>query len=1231
LCFDTAEALIEVKCSVFPSFEANPLFASTDTVVQFYNRSQNATAYEWIIDGTPVSRSKDFQRVFARPGEYKVCLKASNAYCEQTYCTILWVAEEVLDSANCSKVFVNTFGDPRGEDEAHAIVFLGDGSFIVGGSHSGKSALYFFNKKGKLVKNIDLGITNQKERISNMIKLNDEKLLCIGHTDLKSNTNLTYIFLFDIKSENIRWSKVISSNVVQIPRLYDLLKLPNGNALVVGQVSSKLNCIAFIMEINPLSGNIVWERSSTTHGCDNFTSVAKVNDNFYLIGRFNSGNSATFPGMRPTLTKISKSGSLIFQKDYLAPPNKTARLYNKGLIEDNGLVFPIYGDPDDDNLNKSKLYLAKVDYSGKMKWLRQYDFNANGVFAKNIMNTPAGYVLFGHYNYSGRNRAIFVIYTDKSGNVIWAKSIKIGEHNIAGNITWHNGYFNIVGFTNIFGQRDAFWMRLDQNGRILNSCPGYVKNISVEVNTIQKPFERNFNSNYYTSNIPYTDVYPRTIHRLAVDSILCKTADCIDTCDIAADAAIRVLDFLCVKDSFQVHAQICNTGNTTLPQGVPIRVYPSDPATFRTTPISTYFLRSDVHAGKCIIVSLKVKAHKDQTLYFTINDSGGDATPFNFQNRLTPTHVLECNFTNNWDALELSTPDFTLNLGSDTVLCKHMVRVLDAGPGFVSYRWQDGSTQQTFTAWEPGMYWVEVTDACGFTYRDTIVLREVSGTPIDLGKDTTICIGDTLHFQLKGYSNIQWSLKGFISCDTCNNVIIYPANPDTIVVKALNSQGCPTDDTLRVLALPQFQQFDTFVICAGDSLSYHGKVFREEGDYIVSFHPKTTCDSTYYLRLSLIEPTVTDLGVVKICKGDSVPALGRTISIAGLYTDTLKASNDCDSIVKIQVLLYPEHPMPLTGDTLLCDGDTAILKAAPELDNIQWTTGQSSQKISVNKSGVYGLRAIDTNGCTVEAHLQVRFVPPPTLNLDVMHESCRDSSDGSIHIIPPPNTDSLQYFINDKILSTTQITNLPPGTYVVKVVDTLGCQRDSSVTIHHGTEIEVQLGEDIVIDHLDTLLTIYAYVSKGKAVQFSWYVDGEELSDRDSIITITPRGSHTIRVVVVDHNGCTSADELLITFDVSTQIYVPNAFSPNGDGVNDQFSVFSKNGVAIIDRMAIYDRWGELIYEQFNLTTDGSETRFWDGTFKGKKLMPGVYAYIIEYHLITGEQGIKKGNVILLR
>jgi gliding motility-associated-like protein len=124
----------------------------------------------------------------------------------------------------------------------------------------------------------------------------------------------------------------------------------------------------------------------------------------------------------------------------------------------------------------------------------------------------------------------------------------------------------------------------------------------------------------------------------------------------------------------------------------------------------------------------------------------------------------------------------------------------------------------------------------------------------------------------------------------------------------------------------------------------------------------------------------------------------------------------------------------------------------------------------------------------------------------------------------------------------------------------------------------------------------------------------------------SPTVTTTYFAITTDSIGCQTEDTVIINVtDICGQYFVPNAFSPNGDGHNDMLQVFG-NGLCIQEMdFVIFDRWGEKIFESM------SQENGWDGTYKGKKMNPDTYAYYFSATLINGNTIQKSGNVTLVR
>ena len=130
----------------------------------------------------------------------------------------------------------------------------------------------------------------------------------------------------------------------------------------------------------------------------------------------------------------------------------------------------------------------------------------------------------------------------------------------------------------------------------------------------------------------------------------------------------------------------------------------------------------------------------------------------------------------------------------------------------------------------------------------------------------------------------------------------------------------------------------------------------------------------------------------------------------------------------------------------------------------------------------------------------------------------------------------------------------------------------------------------------------------GAGYTYRWTPDGDVATPDSSATTATPPESTTYTVTVTDRYGCTKDDTVFVRVNPvncgNPFVFIPNSFTPNGDGVND--IVFVRSDILAELHFVIYNRWGEKIFE-----TDSQDTG-WDGTFKGKECQRGAYDYYLK-------------------
>ena len=211
---------------------------------------------------------------------------------------------------------------------------------------------------------------------------------------------------------------------------------------------------------------------------------------------------------------------------------------------------------------------------------------------------------------------------------------------------------------------------------------------------------------------------------------------------------------------------------------------------------------------------------------------------------------------------------------------------------------------------------------------------------------------------------------------------------------------------------------------------------------------------------------------------------------------------------------------------------------------------------------------------------------------------------------------------------TLEVTE--PGWYGVEVQGSCGSFGDSIFVAEVEHLLFIDLGEDREIQFGETLLLPYSTNNNG-ALQFQWAVSGEDVLSCSNCPnpSANPSEDATYSVTITDENGCTATDQLFVKLIKNTKIYAPNAFSPNGDGVNDIFFLQGK-GNFIIKIFEVFDRWGNLVFEhragQVNKMSDG-----WDGTKRGKTMHAGVYVWYAEVLFLDDKSEIFSGDVLLLK
>ena len=388
------------------------------------------------------------------------------------------------------------------------------------------------------------------------------------------------------------------------------------------------------------------------------------------------------------------------------------------------------------------------------------------------------------------------------------------------------------------------------------------------------------------------------------------------------DATVNVEAAECDGDSITLTLTVCNEGSAPLPAEMPIAFYLADPTVMAIGLHHTWLVEEAILPDNCFSLTANVPM-ANGTIQVVVNDDGSTMTPYSFNNDFPVTNILECNYQNNPTSFQFDyTPPPPPDLGPDQTFCNNGIAILDAGPGWATYKWQDGFPEQVYTAWEEGTYWVEVTDACGNVFSDTITITMDISAQFDLGPDTMICPNEMLVFDVPGFEVYEWLPDVELNCNDCNPVNATPTQPTTYKLVATDANGCVSVDSVIVVIDGSLEAFDTLQICIGDSILLFGNYESIPGDYIGTIPSLNGCDTVMTITLEVL-PLVVAFDNVQVCENDSVLIFGNYETQPGDYIDTLPAVNGCDTIMTITLEVLP---LVDAFDTVqVCENDSVLI------------------------------------------------------------------------------------------------------------------------------------------------------------------------------------------------------------------------------------------------------------------------------------------------------------------
>lgn len=383
------------------------------------------------------------------------------------------------------------------------------------------------------------------------------------------------------------------------------------------------------------------------------------------------------------------------------------------------------------------------------------------------------------------------------------------------------------------------------------------------------------------------------------------------------------------------------------------------------------------------------------------------------------------------------------------------------------------------------------------------------------------------------------------------------------------------------------------------------------------------------------------------------PNDGSTLSVnaPGDYTLTVfDASNSCE--VSASVTVTEDTNPPAVSATVLgqldCNTDEVTLSGDGSATgaNITYTWSTSNGVISgssntINTSatsvGDYTLVVENAdNGCVDSVTISVTRNPIELSDIIVEANDpiCHDEINGIIRIQPVGGQEPILYrLVGVGENNSGVFTGLGPGVYDIEVIDANGCTASDQVELVNPPILTLDLTESLVIEKGDSVVVVATIPLGANVDTVIWDTDTVPFTCLDPqclTIRITPPNTMVVSATALAGTGCSDDDAMKIIVRVFRDVYVPNIFSPNGDGINDLFLPMTGRRVTNINYMQVFDRWGNRMFESRNFQT-GDLTAGWDGTFRGRDVGEGVFVYKVEVVYDNGDVELIDGTVTLVR
>lgn len=551
---------------------------------------------------------------------------------------------------------------------------------------------------------------------------------------------------------------------------------------------------------------------------------------------------------------------------------------------------------------------------------------------------------------------------------------------------------------------------------------------------------------------------------------------------------------------------------------------------------------------------------------------GSTTSNFNVNTAGMYWYVADNNGCTASDSMEVTYTNYpAIDIGENLTLCEGETQFLATIIPADSYLWQDGSSGTTFLIETAGVIWLEAANN-DCVFRDSLEVFYVEASSINLGADTTLCDQENYLLEVNiPMATYEWS--------DASTLDMFNATSSGLYWVEATIQGCSARDSIQLTFQdnPNINIDDEIMACQGDIIELNAPIADDyqwsDGDMDASFSSNT----------------------------------------AGLYF--LEVTFGACVVRKDFEIILNDFPViqPLGNDANFCEGESLTLNAIIDIGNITWQDGSTNSIFTAMVAGDYWFVA-DNNGCTASDTITLATLLTPQPNLGEDQTAC-EGDDIILNVIEPVIGTPL--WSDGSIMNTLTVNQ--SAIYWLEVENGLGCVGRDSILVDFSTAPSLEIGKDTTVCD-SRPFTVIANFSQGQLTWPNGSTENTYTLDKPEAVIAT-----------LNNNGCITTDTVQVNFKECHifQAYIPNVFSPNEDGNNDQFLPQIDPDIEVISyKFSIFNRWGSQVYTTTDLNAG------WNGKFNNELLDFGVFVYFVEITFVDdlgpGHE-VLKGDVVLLR